>query len=285
MRYERGFTLVELLTALVLFGIVGTALYQLLVSNQRVYRQQSERVAVNENARAAISILPGEIRELSAGGGDVIAMTATSLSYKAMQGLYLQCQLPNTGSLQLTLDRTNVFGLRGMDPGRDSVLVFAENDPSTRGDDAWLHADVTAMATGTACPGARPSLTITLAGVTAGQLGGVENGAPVRTHQPAQVLLYQDAAGAWWLGGRMFMKGSGWSATQPIVGPVSSTGLALSYFDVAGNVTANPAAVARVGIAVESRSARAVRGTGGAYPGYMLEDLMTHVAVRNNPLY
>jgi prepilin-type N-terminal cleavage/methylation domain-containing protein len=284
MRHERGFTLVEILIALVLLGIVSTALYQLLVANQRLYRAQVESVAINESARAAVSIVPSEIRELSAGEGDILAMDATSLTYKSMQGLYIQCAAPNTGSLQIILDRNTFFGLRAINAAEDSVLIFAEGDPSTRGDDSWLHASVSSLTVGTACPGTSPSITVTLSGVSASDLGAVGAGAPVRTFRPAQVLLYQDAGGDWWLGGRLYQKSAGsWGTTQPVLGPLSGTGLALTYRDAAGSVTTTPAAVARVGVTVESQSSQAVYRTGG--PQYLLQDLVTQVAVRNNPLY
>lgn len=288
MTNRRGFTLVEMLTALVLLGIVGTALYQLLVNNQRLYQEQTQRVQVNENARAAISILPGEVRELNAGDpaeSDVVAMTASSLSYKAMRGLYVLCQPPNTGALQVTVDNTLFYGLRRLDPTRDSVLIFAENDDATRMDDGWLHADVTSATTGTACPGGTASLQLQLAGVTAGQLGGVLDGSPLRTYEVAQILTYADAYGAQWLGGRAFAKASqSWGGTQPIVGPVSASGLQLVYYDTTGAVTAVAADVARIGITVESRSSR-MTAQGAAGMDYMLQDLVTHVAVRNNPTY
>lgn len=284
---RRGFTLVEMLTALVLLGIVGTALYQLLVNNQRLYQEQTERVQVNENARAAISLLPGEIRELNAGDAaesDVLAMTASSLTYKAMRGLYVLCLPPNTGSLQVTVGNTLFYGLRRLDPTQDSVLIFAENDAATRMDDAWLHADVTSATAGTACPGDAASLQLQLAGVTAGQLAGVLDGSPLRNFEVGQVWLYPDAGGDQWMGGRTYQKASGtWGGTQPIVGPLTASGLQLLYYDDAGNVTTNPGDVARVGISVESRSSRAVRAGGGM--DYMLQDLVTNVAVRNNPSY
>lgn len=286
MRNDRGFTLVEILVALVLLGIVSTALYQLLVSNQRLYRSQVQRVAVNESARGVISVLPTEIRELNARDGDVIAMTSSSLTYKSMQALYFQCTAPNTGSLEIVLDRSVFYGLTAINAADDSVLIFSEGDSTTRSDDGWLSASVTSTTAGTACPGTQPSITVGLAGVSAGQLATVLSGAPARTFRPAQILVYADAAGDWWLGGRLYQKSAGaWGATQAIVGPLSSTGLALTFADSAGNTTASLTAVARVGITVQSQSAERVYQGGGGGTTYLLQDLVTQVALRNNPTY
>ncbi len=287
MTNQRGFTLVEVLIALVLMGIVSTALYQLLVANQRLYRAQVESVATNQSARATVAIVPGEIRELSAGGGDVIAMNATSLTYKSMQAVYVQCAPPNTGGLEIVVDRNTFFGLRPMSVADDSVLIFAEGDSTTRGDDGWLSASVTSMTVGTACPGSQPSVTVGLSGLSSSQLAGTQAGAPVRTFRPAQILLYQDAAGDWWLGGRQYQKSGGtWGATQPVLGPLSGTGLALTYADSAGTATTNPLNVARVGVTVQSQSSDQVyRSNASGGPVYLLQDLVTQVAVRNNPTY
>jgi len=282
MRTQRGFTLVEILIALVLMGIVSTALYQLLVANQRLYRAQVESVAINESARAAVSIMPSEMRELSAAEGDVTAMTATSITYKSMQALYVQCAAPDVGALELILDRSIYFGLRAISAA-DSILIFAEGDITTRSDDGWLSASVTSVTTGTACPGTQPSITVGLAGATGGQLADVQGGAPVRTFRVSQVWVYTDAAGDWWMGGRLFDKAGGWGATQPIVGPLSAAGLTMTYADTAGATTTDPAAIARVGVAVQSQSSEEVYRTTGFT--YLLQDLVTQVAVRNNPLY
>jgi prepilin-type N-terminal cleavage/methylation domain-containing protein len=283
---RRGFTLVELVTALVLFGIVSMSLYQLLINSQRVYRQQTERLSADMSARDAISVLPGEVRELSASDGDIVAMSATSLTYKSMQALYIQCDTPSAASLMIVLDRASFLGLRAIDVSQDSIVVFAEGDSTTATDDAWLHADVTAVSPGTECPGAGSSLRVTLGGVTPGQLARVAAGAPVRTFRVAQVLLYRDASGDSWLGGREFQKAAGtWATTQPIVGPLSPAGLELTYFDSTGAATALPGNVVRVGIAVVGRSPGRVRSSGGAASAYLLQDLMTQVAVRNNALY
>lgn len=287
MSERRGFTLVELLIALVLVGIVSTALHQLLVNNQRVYRQQTQRVEVNSNARAAMALLPNDVRELDAGdpaGSDVVGMTASSFTYKAMRGLYVLCQPPNTGALQVTVSRALAFGLRPLDASQDSILILAENNPDTRSDDAWLHADVTSVTTGTACPGGAASLQLQLAGVTGAELGGVFDGSVLRSFEVVRVSHYPDASGVYWMGGSTYRKASGtWSATEHIVGPLSAAGMQLAYYDTAGNVTADPTAVARVGIGVESRSSLAVRAAGGT--DHLLQDLMTHVALRNNPGY
>ena len=49
---RRGFTLVELLVALVLLSIVTMGIYKVLVSNDRVYSAQTQRMELSQNIRA-----------------------------------------------------------------------------------------------------------------------------------------------------------------------------------------------------------------------------------------
>lgn len=281
MRTRDGFTLIELLIGLLLFSILGTAIYQLLVSNQRLYREQTERVAVNQTVRAASAILPGEIRELNANdpaASDIMAMSATQLTYKAMRNLYLLCQAPLVGTLQLVLDGRRTFGLRPMDAGLDSILVFAEGDSTTRTDDQWLHGDLTFVAGGNACPGGQPSVTVTVGGLSALQLGMVQDGAPVRSFEVVRMQLYP-SGGEYWLGGQRYQKSGGWGQMYEVAGPLTQTGLALTYLDTLGNVTAVPTDVARIAITVTGTSDAPVRGA------YLQQDIVTSVALRNNPQY
>src|SRR5438046_2476545 len=59
---RRGFTMIELLIALVILGIVSAALYKVLVTNQRTYLAQTQRIDLQHNNRAAATILPAALR-------------------------------------------------------------------------------------------------------------------------------------------------------------------------------------------------------------------------------
>ena len=96
-RARRGFTMVELLVALVLLGIVSAALYRVLVNNQRLYQAQTARIDLSQNIRAAGSILPAEFRQLDASESDISAMSATSISIRAMRWLGFACSPPALG--------------------------------------------------------------------------------------------------------------------------------------------------------------------------------------------
>ena len=277
---KRGFTMVELLIALVLMGIVSTAVYTLLVNNQRLYRQQTQRIELNDNLRSATAILPSDLRELNASdlaGSDIIEMTDSSITYKAMRNLYVTCAQANGGDVYL---QPTLVGLRTVNAEFDSLLVFADRRTNIVSDDVWLHVNVTQVSTGNNCPGGQPSLRASVNPSIQGT-DSVLAGYPVRGFEVADVRRYVDASGVAWLGVRRLSKTSGWSAIQPVVGPLQPGGFRLAYFDRAGVVTADPRQVARISITVIGQTTEPVRLSTGSM-GHLADSLITQVALRNN---
>ena len=281
---RRGFTLIELLVGIVLVGIVGGAIYQVLLNSQRVYTMQTERAAMNQNNRAAIAILPSEFRELNPSDSlvsDIADMDVNSIEYKAMRNLFLVCSQPvdngNNGTLVV---ESQGFGLRWwFDLGRDSVVIFAEGSPATRMDNHWVHANLAGQTNGT-CRGGGPGLLLTLTNVTPlNGLSDVSPGAPLRAFEMMRILTYQDVAGDEWLGAQINVKGSGWTTTQPMLGPLAPGGLTLTYADETGSTTSQEEDVARIGMTVIGQTTGPVRGASGMAPG--VDTLVTSVAPRN----
>ena len=91
---RRGYSIIELLIALVLLGMVSAAIYKVLVNNQRLYLAQTQTIDLNQNMRAAATILPAEFRELDSPDGDIQVMTATSIRIRAMRQLAFVCLTP-----------------------------------------------------------------------------------------------------------------------------------------------------------------------------------------------
>lgn len=270
---RRGFTLVELLIALVLAGAVSTAIYHVFTAGVRLFRQQAAQALVAQNLRVAHAIFTTELRALDAtdsAGSDIIAMDSAAITYKAMRSFGVLCRPPDLAARRLVLSGAARRGLRGFDPTRDSLLVFAG------GDDRWLHADVTEVSTGSACPNGASGITISLgaAGPSAGALATVGVGAPVEGFEVVRLRLYRAGAGGWWLGMSAYQKGgAGFSAVQGVAGPFAPRGLRLTYTDTAGMPTTKSARVARIGIEVVARA--------GAGPP-IIDSIATAVALRNN---
>lgn len=279
---RRGFTLIELLVALVLTGIVSAAIYQLLVNNQRVYREQTQRIELADNLRSAMAILPAELRELSTSdpaGSDIISMNDSTLRYKAMRSFYTTCSALAVGST-ISLSPIMIGGLRALDPSRDSILIFADGNSTDARDDRWIRADVVAVGSGTNCAGG-PSVEVTLGGVILGVADSVVQGSPVRGFEVVEFLVYQDAYGSRWLGVRPYSKAGTPSAPQPLLGPLEPGGLRFTYYDAAGMQTADPAQVLRIAIRVIGRTQQPVRRA-NRQMGYVIDTLSTQVMLRNS---
>jgi prepilin-type N-terminal cleavage/methylation domain-containing protein len=285
---RRGFTLIELLVGIVLVGIVGGAIYQVLVNSQRVYTLQTQRAAMNDNNRTAVTILPAELREVAATdvlGSDIIQMSATAITYKAMRSLRIICADPDVMGSRVLVRNDLMAGMRwwNLDVGTDSLLIFVEGNPATRTDNTWLHASYQGSGGGALCAdGLTQGTWLVLDGIApAGALAGVRIGAPVRAFVVMQFETYTDGLGDGWLGARRYAKGGGWPGQpQPVLGPLANAGFQLTYFDEDGNTTVNTDEVARVGIRIVGQTLAPVRGPNGLARAQ--DQLETAVALRNN---
>jgi prepilin-type N-terminal cleavage/methylation domain-containing protein len=287
---RRGFTMIELLVALVLLGLVSTALYRVLVNNQRLYMAQTQRIDLSQNIRAATTILPAEFRELSASEGDITALSATSLSIRAMRWLGFICQPPVLGgvlggvSMVIrggAMGQPMFFGSRNIDETKDSLLIYYDGNQSSRADDFWALGRPISAPNGQNCLDGRPGQRLVFNLTLLGQPnipGAITLGAPVRGFERVTYQLYQPAGDTSWFIGFQPQGGT----MQPLIGPVLSNGLAFSYFDSTGAVTANRLRVARIDIVVRARTAAPVR-TGGQSPmRNIVDSVVTSVALRNN---
>lgn len=289
---RRGFTLVELLIALTLLAIVTAAFYRSLTTNQRVYQKQTQVIDLQQNLRAAASIIPEELREVDASDSDITAMSATSISFRARRWMGIMCSPPATpivGGVALIQLRTVPFYGRAA-VGGDSILVRYEGDDGTRYDDGWALARITLPVVALACPDGKPGLKLAVnlpLGVAPNALlgnftGSIFNGSPVIGFETVTYGLYQPSGTTdWYIG--LTTSGGG---RQPLIGPLLPNGLSFTYYDSTGVVTANRARVARVDITVRAETNQLVRATAGASTlARVVDSVQTSVALRNNRRY
>jgi prepilin-type N-terminal cleavage/methylation domain-containing protein len=287
---RRGYTLIEILVALVLLGIVSAGVYKVLVNNQRIYTAQTQRIDLQQNIRAAAAILPAEFRQLDAAEGDITAMGPDSIRMRAIRQLAFLCAAPSLGGsvsqVDLTIRQTPIYGTRQTFAAGDSLLVYWEGDPASRSDDTWLPALLQqAPGTGT-CSDGTPAIVLQklqptwLASTKFNISGAITNGSPVLRFTSLLYRSYADASGTWWLGVQNLSSGG---SIQPLVGPlIGSNGVTFSYFDSAGVATTVPTQVAQIQIVLRARTALPVRdGTGPL--AYKVDSTVTWVALRNNP--
>lgn len=67
-RNRGGFTLIELMVALVISGIIATIIFQLLASQSRFARTETAREEVQQNARATLDLITNELRAVGVAG-------------------------------------------------------------------------------------------------------------------------------------------------------------------------------------------------------------------------
>jgi prepilin-type N-terminal cleavage/methylation domain-containing protein len=290
MLTRRGFTLIELLVALVLLGIVSAAIYRVLVNNQRIYQAQTQRIDLQQNIRAAVTLLPSELRELDASDGDIVAMAATSLTVRGTRQLAFICSVPVVGvpaggvaAVTMTIRADPFYNVRDFATGTDSIFVYYEGDEGTIADDGWVRGRITANIANLNCPdGTAGRQLITSLFFGANQIaatGRIQNGSPVRGYEPVTYSVYQAADGRWYLG---YQSLSGGGVRQPLIGPLlDANGVTFDYFGVDGAVAAVPAQVAQIRITLRAQTAQSIRTAGGPQR-YVTDSIVTTVSLRNN---
>jgi prepilin-type N-terminal cleavage/methylation domain-containing protein len=291
---RRGFTLVELMVALVLVLAVSGVTYTLLNQSQRVSHSQVEHVGLQDAVRVGALVVANELKEIGydsvpaeAGLGtdarvspDLLVMLPGRLEYKAMRGIGFTCAAPDPG--QLRLRRATLLGLRQPEDG-DSVTAHVEGDSTTGADDAWVHAGITGVSAAL-CDDGSPA--VALAVGFAGAAGSAAParmavGGPVRFFEVMELRYYR-STGKSWLGARSITAGG---VIEPMLGPLADStgterGLTFSYLDRNGAVTTVPNEVREIAWTLKGVTDGAVR-TSGPAPAVDSLTLSTGVALRN----
>lgn len=271
-----GFTLVEILIGLVLMGIVGLAITRLLTTSQRITQAQSQQVQLQSNIRTGAAMVPEELREINTlTASDIIAMTDTSIQYRAMRGMGVLCAV--SASAVSVMADSFYYAYRTPQSGRDQLLVFVDNDVSISSDDVWRTAAVTgAVTTDNSC--GRPTVVIPVTSLTT---TGIVTGAPVRNSEIMSLELYQ-SGGENWLGARSVSGGE--TAPQPVLGPLKPHGFQLDYYTAAGAVTTSPMAVRDIQVTIRGLTPDAIHSGGmGSTVAQGQDSLVTRIRLRNVP--
>ncbi|HEV7388751.1 MAG TPA: prepilin-type N-terminal cleavage/methylation domain-containing protein [Gemmatimonadaceae bacterium] len=280
-----GFTLIELLVALVLFGLLAGGVMNVIITSSRSAADQAQRIDMQQNIRAANAILPAEIRALDAADGDIKAMGANSLTIRAMRQLAMICTSPVTGGVLTGLTivlRSPLYSAQRAFQNSDSLWVWYEGDISTRNDDGWIPALVTAVPVAQNCPdgtaGVKLTVNIGIVAPKQNKVSVVPVGSPVWGFES---VTYSTGTGS---DGRWYLNLTSPSGTQPVLGPLpDANGVAFTYYDVNGAVTAVPASVRQIGLSVREQSLNRIRK--GATSAYAVDSLSTRITLRNNPRF
>lgn len=295
-----GFTLVELMMALVMTLLVGAVVSRLLLDSQRVSRGQHARVRVQDNIRAGAIIVATELRGLgydsipptaapglvnalgSRADSDLLLAEPGRVRYRAMRGFGVTCAAPTAA--RLTLRRTLFYGLRDPQAG-DSLALFVEGDPALGSDDGWVRAKAVAVTTGT-CDDGTAALEVSSAwpdaGVAGAAVAGLIIGGPVRIFEAMEMRYYASGGGSW-LGMRSLNAGG---VIEPLVGPLADSssgqrGMTLAYLDKNDAPTAAADQVRAIALTLRGVTDERVYQSGGATSAVDTVSVTARVALRN----
>lgn len=270
---RRGFSLIELLVGLVVGLMVLTGVVQLMIVQGKGYRKQREVIDIRETAREAAALLSWDLRQSVTGGSAPSVMGASTVTLRSPRGLGTVC------AKHATLARYALWKSGGNISASvdDSVLVYQ------LGRDNWTALKITAVGTPasmgvTACawPGARaPDVVVELAVGSKTDTSYIKIGASLRSFRRVEYSEYQQG-GRWWLGRKVGAAATYEQLTGPLIAP--SSGLAFTYYDTLGAVTANPAALGSIAFTLRTESYRNTYV--GATYAYQRDSLTTKVSLR-----
>lgn len=242
-RSKRGFTLVELMVALVIAGILVAIIFQFLVGQVRFSRLQTAREEVQQNARIAVDVISSDLRAVGRQG--IVAAGSDAIAFRTPRAWGLVCGYSG-GSLAVIFPAAAVPALK---TGSDQLTIGAATYPVT---------DVTSDGTNAAnvCNTNVKPIPVAAASERRARL---YDGAPSGLLPRQDVYVYDQVA--YDVGGStvtgipgLWIRRNG----QPLVGPLpASVGLSLVYQDSLGNTLPNPPnlnAIARVRVVVRANS-------------------------------
>ena len=194
---RRGFSLVELLVAIVVGGLVLGLTFELTNRLQIVGRGRAERTGLQANLATIAGAL---IRELgptgfdSLAGSDIALVSSNSVTYRAPRGMAVACRVA-IDSITLAADRFPEYRSRVPLPGRDSFLLYLPPD-SASAPVGWRALPLVGGPTGATCPtGERGLLYPTVLDSLTAARSGPTGRAVVRVFESANARAYLSATG------------------------------------------------------------------------------------------
>lgn len=268
-----GFTLVEVMVALLISSILAGVVFQIVRAQGRFVSVQNAREEVQQNARGAMEIISSELRTVHPGG--LAVAQRNSVTFRLPRAWGISCGGGSATSLTaifpaaLPAGMTAVASLSGIMGDVTGTDAFTPT-PASGTVQTVTGVAVVNLAAANVCSGLRPvgpSAEVQALTYTGTNLPVVPLGNRVYLYQTVRYDVGQ-SGGQWWIQRN----------AQPMAGPLVSdtSGLIFNYWQNAGNVRLNApvaaadlATVGRVAVSVRTRS----RGRGG--PTQYAADSMT----------
>ena len=297
---RRGTSLVELLVALALFGVVGIATLRSLDRQARFHAGVLAILEARSQHAAAHEAVATELRSLSSAGGDITRLSDSAIVFRLPVGSAVACAIaPDT--VYLAPDTVSAGQLLAHfritpQPG-DTAWIHDEASTDVARDDSWTGVPITsAVRSPGNCLGSafvHPALDAGRASwrlAVAGPLpASITTGAAVRLTRTARFALYRGSTNEHWLGFAEILPATGtWITIQPVSGPYlpftsiapASSGVAMAARDSSGVPTSATTAMASISVTTRTRTTRAVR-IDGLTRGLHADSLHSLIGLRN----
>ncbi|HUF29231.1 MAG TPA: prepilin-type N-terminal cleavage/methylation domain-containing protein [Gemmatimonadaceae bacterium] len=303
-RLRRGFTLIEIMVAIVLLSIVVGGLLAVVMEQERFYDGATEVMDVRDNLRRIGDLIPAEMRGLAPLEGDLITMMDSAVEFRAPTGASIVCTI-DLARLTITVPPVALQSDAGLTSWAsapllsDSMFIFDSMDALP---DTFIGRGIVAAPGIGVCPtttGFTSNVTEAAGAVSFVLNSALPNsvpvGAPIRFFRRVRYSLYQSPTDRlWYMGYRDFVpsRSPAWSQIQAVAGPLmpyassGATGLRFTYRDSDGTALTSAAdapRVRRIEIDARAQSATVMR-TGGlkrSASGHYVDSLRTVVALRN----
>ena len=298
MTPRRGLSLVEIMVALVLLGIVATGIMTVVMRQQQFYRSATEVIDTRSQIRQAAAVVPVDIRGVSSVGGDILNMSDSSLDVRGNIGSGLICShTANSVTIPpINLAKGRYFTTFLTRPKVNDVLIILDDKAAGNQDDDWIPYTIASIdSTLVGCTSftdatADASKYRYVYTFTTNLSTTIIDGAPLRMARGVKYSIYKSASdGLWWMGYRECRgDGSSCDAVQPVSGPYKpyvandtvNSGVSFVYRDSTGAITTNKANVARVELFIHGQTQGAVALGGGKSKPYS-DYMKVTIALRN----
>lgn len=233
LTYESGFTLVEALIALVISGVLASALVSLLIGQSRFYERTDDQIYAEQSLRASMDMVATELRMGSP--SDLISAEADSVTLRFDVMRAIVCD--TTGADAVTAFAFDQLGNANITGGSAGTAVSGPyEDPFTYAD-AWLPTE--------ASTGSGPKASCVATGAPSGlsdasyaELTGWNSGIGARPEPGSLIRIYGNLKYAFGPSTFFSTRTALWRGSQELIGPFEN-GAAFSYIMADGTVQAS----------------------------------------------
>jgi hypothetical protein len=279
-RARLGISIIEILVAMVVGGVVLALITMIAVRQQRLFTDLTDGVALSGQLREAATILPIDLRGVSIAARDIREARDTSVELRGTIASAVICDtIANGFALAPTEVGASAYAsyLTTLDVG-DTAWLYTPTDSI----DDWQPFAIASVGTPPSrqCASrgphlsdderALPRVSIALAAPPSSLLSAI--GRPLRITRPARYSLYRGSDGGWYVGEKDWTTAAArFNTIQPVSGPFLSPalgGLTFTYLDTTGASISLPVAdtraIAAIRISLRGQTKNLTRVLGSA---------------------